>query len=479
MNSLAIPWARSGDRQYSSPASLLLKMRAGEAPEAAPALLDVNQRVVEPARRLDGGPVDRIVRSFAGGLRAARLHASAANAMSPGLRHCDYDETEELSGVARTFLLRVAPGTPVGQLCENLSQVSTVESVSPNYISTTPFSLGSGEVDPAGPEAWLPRMQVNLPQALAIERGDSSVLVGLIDSGISKNHEELAGAFRSGYDTVRLTPFDVAPGIKLLGDHDFKDTDPTDQFVGHGMGCAGIIGGRGVRMPAGLGGAVQIIPMRALAAAQLPEKDEAVGVGAISDLDMAMKLAVDLKATVINMSFGTDDRALHESSPRPHSDVINYALSRGCILVAASGNNGQETAYWPAAYPDVIAVGAVDETDSPAAFSTRGNHVALCAPGSRVLTTALNGYQFATGTSFAAPFVSAAAALLASRAARRAVPMTAHLAREILVRTARPFAGGVEHSGCGAGILDAAAALRALDERIDQVHQTDGERHAA
>ena len=217
--------------------------------------------------------------------------------------------------------------------------------------------------------------------------------------------------------------------------------------------------------------------MRALGAAKLPDKDQPVGLGAISDLDMAMKRAIDLGAKVINASFGTEDRALHPSSPRPHRDVVDYAMARGCILVAASGNNGAETRYWPAAYPEVIAVGAVNAGGRPAAFSTRGPHVALCAPGERILTADLSGYQYATGTSFAAPFVSATAALLVSRAARRAVPLTGPTVKDIIVRSAQPFAGGAPAQGFGAGILDATAALALLDARLDQATGTDGDSH--
>jgi subtilisin family serine protease len=166
------------------------------------------------------------------------------------------------------------------------------------------------------------------------------------------------------------------------------------------------------------------------------------------------------------MSFGTDDASLAPSSPKPHQDVVAYALSRGCVLVAASGNNGQETRYWPAAYPGVIAVGAVDDKRRPTSFSTRGDHVSLCAPGERVLTAGLEGYQAATGTSFAAPFVAAAAALLCARAARRASPIDGQVVAELLTRSAQPFAGPPV-AGCGAGILDAAAALVALDAFID------------
>ena len=169
-----------------------------------------------------------------------------------------------------------------------------------------------------------------------------------------------------------------------------------DRFVGHGMSCAGIIAAKGKHMPAGLGGASRIIPMRALAAAKLPGKDQAVGLGAISDLDMAMKIAIDLGAKVINMSFGTDDSALAPGSPKPHADIVDYALARGCILIAASGKQRTgKPVYWPAAYPGVIAVGAVNAARTPTRFSTRGRHVALCAPGDKILTTGLEGYQFA------------------------------------------------------------------------------------
>ena len=102
----------------------------------------------------------------------------------------------------------------------------------------------------------------------------------------------------------------------------------------------------------------------------------------------------------------------------------------------------------------------------PTGFSTRGDHVALCAPGQKILTASIDGYQTASGTSFAAPFVTAAAALLVSRSYRRARPIDAAMVRRLLVETAQPFAGSFE--GCGAGILDAAAALTALDREIDQ-----------
>jgi subtilisin family serine protease len=166
------------------------------------------------------------------------------------------------------------------------------------------------------------------------------------------------------------------------------------------------------------------------------------------------------------MSFGTPDSALAQDDPRPHTEVVRYALARGVLLVAASGNSGNEERYYPAAHEDVIAVGAVDDSLSPCSFSTRGEHVALCAPGRDIWTCGLEGYACVSGTSFAAPFVAAVCALMLAHAQSRAWPLDPQTAREILVESARPFARAQGVSGCGAGVLDAAAALTLLDQRI-------------
>jgi subtilisin family serine protease len=115
----------------------------------------------------------------------------------------------------------------------------------------------------------------------------------------------------------------------------------------------------------------------------------------------------------------------------------------------------------------VIAVGSVDLQGHPSTFSTRGEHVALSAPGESVVSSSLHGYSRVTGTSFAAPSVTAAAALLVSRALRRAHSVELGDVKRILCESAQPWAAGFG-SGSGAGILDAHAALRQLDGEIDQ-----------
>lgn len=459
---LAMPWA-PGQRGYCAPRSVVVKMALGEAPESVPVSADVRTGQLPAARALDGGAVDRIVRHFAGGVRVTRVHAAAATLTTPGTRHLRFNDREHVFGLARVFRIDVPAGTPIGHLVDSLSQLPSVEAAWPNYLTTAPFG-DAGEAPSDG--AWQPWEAIHAAEALAYEPGDPAVIVAIVDTGIVSHHPDLP-AVRAGYDTVQLGRTDLASGLQLLGDEKDVDTKPEDRFVGHGTACAGIIGAVGLGMPPGVAGTTQLLPMRALGAARFPGKAQAVGVGAITDLDMAVKMAVDLEAKVINMSFGTDDAALDPSGPKPHADVVAYALDRGCVLVAASGNSYGEATYWPAAYPGVIAVGAVGADGTPCAFSTRGAHVAVCAPGERIRSLALTGYQEVTGTSFAAPFVAATAALLVARAQRRATAIDSRIVRTLLAGSAAPFRGS-SAAGCGAGVLDAAAALRALDRWLDQ-----------
>ncbi len=466
------PWAhRSG--AYALPTSLLVRLKLGEVPEAIPAALDVRRKVVEPATALGHRAFDRVASAFGTSLRLSRLHAAASALRSIGLRHRGYSEAEEISGVSRVLRVDVAPGTHVGSMAISLMQLDLVESAIPNYVTTVgldgPDAIGSDD----GNDGWDARDLVNAQRALAYEAGDGNVVVGVVDSGLALDHPEFPDRLRRGYDTVQLGRGEMACGIELLGDNQGADTNPADRYVGHGTGCAGIIGGDGFAMPPGLGGACRILPIRSLGAARFPGRPKAVGVGALSDLDMGLVLAVQLGAQVVNCSFGTEDDALEPGAPKPHSEAVEYATARGCTLVAASGNSGDGRVYWPAADRRVIAVGSVALDRSVSSFSTYGDHVAICAPGERVRTAALDdGYQYATGTSFAAPFVSGAAALLIARAQARSAALDPATIKSLLVESATPHRSDVP-PGNGAGVLDAARALEMLDAALDADETTE------
>ncbi len=457
MNAAALP-----DRL---PRRLLLTLRLGETPDHVPPPRYARKAGVALAESIDGGPIDRILKHHGDALGAAYLHAPRALRANGRPR---FDDIEQLSGVARVLRVRVAKDGGMPALVDALAQLTNVERVSVDRCCRTPFDAGSTrpaqDVDP-----MLTREQIRLTQALGYEPGDPAIIIGLADSGVVLTHGEFENRLRRGFDTVDLDDA-AAAGARLYGDDHGADDDPTDE-VGHGTGCAGIIAAHGSSMPTGAAGLCSLTPARVLGTALGPN-DRRLAIGALTNIDAGMKRLIDLGVKIINMSFGTPTSALRTDDPLPHTEIVAYALARGVILIAASGNSGIEERYYPAAHDGVIAVGAVDADDRPSKFSTRGDHVALCAPGRDILTCGLDGYQHATGTSFAAPFAAAICGLLVARAERRAYALAPSECRDILIASARPF-GAAKIEGCGGGVLDALAALQLLDAHIDEAKHGD------
>jgi subtilisin family serine protease len=458
------------------PRHLLVTLHLGEMPEHIPAWRAIARYDVAPAESIDGGVIDRLLRQHGGALRCARVHSARSPRSTAVTGARRFDDVEQLSGVARVLRIEVQQEHALHELVQALRQVPTVESALPEHLSFAPLdaqTFGQAAADsktaPAydPKEAWGPRELIRLPLALGYTQGDPLVIVGLVDTGVMAQHLALpASAMRRGFDTVDLDPSMVG-GLELVGDHHRRDEEPNDD-VGHGTGCAGILRADGLDLPPGAAGLCSLLPVRVLAAAL--QGTRRVGVGSIANIDAGMKRMIDLGVKVINMSFGTAEGQLPPGGALPHLEVVRYALARGVILVAASGNSGLSERYFPAAHEGVIAVGAVNARAEPSHFSTRGEHVALCAPGEGIWTCGLdgqgNGLQRANGTSFAAPFVSGACALLAARADARAWPLNGADARSLLMGSCRVH-NRADTVGCGAGVLDVLAALRALDAAID------------
>ncbi|MCW8880443.1 MAG: S8 family serine peptidase [Kangiellaceae bacterium] len=452
---------------------LLLTLSLGEMPESMPSLRACEKYGVHQCSKIDGGPIDRILRNFGGYARACRLHNSRTRVSERphvcGARR--FDEAEQISGVARVLRIEIQDTTKLPFLINALEQVPVVESVRSDQICIAPFysedltPIESSDNSVNEVQSWRSRELVRLPQALGFEPGDPSVVIGLADTGVLAAHNEFSQGLRRGFDTVDLTQAMVG-NLQLVGDNSRFDESPADE-VGHGTGCAGILNAQGFRLPPGIAGNCGLTPVRVLGAGLSNQRR--IGIGALSNIDAGMKRLIDLNVKVINMSFGTAKASLNEHTPPPHKEVVDYALSRDVILVAASGNSGIEEEYFPAAHPGVISVGAVDDYGNPCQFSTQGDHVALSAPGKRIWTSGINGYQRVSGTSFAAPFVAGVCALMASYALKRALPFNFYDAAKVLIESARPFSqSGVE--GHGAGVLDALGALQTLSSKLNS-HQ--------
>ncbi|MFJ8490256.1 type VII secretion-associated serine protease mycosin [Streptomyces sp. NPDC094038] len=259
----------------------------------------------------------------------------------------------------------------------------------------------------------------------------AGVTVAVVDTGVNARHPDLAGRVLPGTDATRQ----AADGRIDLS---------TDS---HGTSVAGVVAGSGGagRGMAGLAPRATVLPVRVSA-------DNAADPLALA---RGIVYAADHGAAVINVSMVT-------TTPDPQvRDAVAYARRHDIVVVAAAGNNGREgnPVTYPAAFPGVVAVSGTTRDGGSWAAGESGSYIALAAPAVDIYSTRNSGgYLTADGTSYSAPYVSAAAALL--RAAYPAENAGQIIAR--LIGTAdRPGGGSGRDDRFGYGIVDPLKALRA------------------
>lgn len=456
--------AAARHRTLARPGYLLLTLTAGEGRCRAPAHLDVLVGAARPATALTGGRVDRVL-GGAGAFRTASVFPARRNLTRVGARGDGYDELEERCGLSRTYRVQVADPARTAAVVQRLRELPTVESAAlEQLVRTDSVDLAPHpDLDTPHPDALAPYRMVHSPAALALEPGDERVTLAVVDTGVALGHPEFQRKLLSGYDVVELGLGALTGDTMLIGDSHGRDFSPADD-VGHGSHVAGIASAQGWRIPPGVGGRSLLLPIRVLAGARIAGSPAVTGVGAVGDIDAGLKVAIDLGAQVINMSFGTPAGVLDPDAPPPHREAVAYARSTGCVLIAAAGNAGTDEPFYPAALPGVIAVGSVGPGLTRSPFSSYGDHLALAAPGEHIVGVGRRGYDDNSGTSFAAPFVSGAAALLLAHARRRARRLTPDEVAGLLRASAQPTDAPAPE--VGAGVLDITAALTALDRLL-------------
>ncbi len=236
------------------------------------------------------------------------------------------------------------------------------------------------------------------------------VTVAVIDSGLNLDHNDVpAKVARGRYYFYREEPGGryqyTVNGVTKNYNYYSNDYVLDDLPNGHGTMVSGIIAANkdnGIGI-AGAAPGVTLMPVRCFT-----NTPGHLG-GYVSNLISGVTYAMNNGANVINMSWGiaNDSAALRR--------VITQAANQGCILIAAVGNDGNSRVQYPAAWDNVIGVGATDKSGYLADYSQRNDSVAVCAPGSQVwsLSNSSNDlYRQNNGTSFSAPLVAACAALL-------------------------------------------------------------------
>ena len=309
------------------------------------------------------------------------------------------------------------------------------EHIEPNYIYTARLRPN----DPDYRKQWNMR-DIGVEAAWDTTTGQG-VTVAVIDTGVSRVPDLQKTQFVRGYDFV-------------------NDREQANDDFGHGTHVAGTIAQStnnqyGV---AGIAFDANLMPLKVL---------DASGAGTVSDIAEAIRFAADNGADVINLSLGGagDSQVLAEA--------VEYAYRKGVVLIGAAGNEGRNSASYPARYPHVVAVAATGPTGEKASYSNFGAGVDIAAPGGDIQQggpsggilqntlnpeTAESVFASFQGTSMAAPHVAGVAALIKSTGVEDPDTII-----NIIQASARADQNDTLNH-FGAGHLDAAAAVDMADK---------------
>ena len=315
-------------------------------------------------------------------------------------------------------LFRIVDRRPVDTVRREFAADGSVRSVQLNFRY---FLQEAKKPAIEGDAAQYAVAQLRLPQAHTLARG-MNVTIAVINSGVDAKHPELANSVSDSFDALGSSE---GPHV-------------------HGTGIAGAIVAHARLM--GSAPEARLLAIRAFGAGSKGAQSTSYVI--LRGLDYAAEHG----AQIINMSFAGPKDPLIERG-------IAATASRGILMVAAAGNAGAKSPpLYPAANPNVIAVGGTDAQEKLFAASNRGNHIALAAPGADIFLPAPDEkYQITSGTSFSAAYVSGVAALMLERNPA----LKPNDVRAILTRTARDLGVPGRDDQFGAGRADAFAAVTA------------------
>lgn len=230
---------------------------------------------------------------------------------------------------------------------------------------------------------------IQAPDGWNLTHGVPKVKIAILDTGIDKNHPDLASKVEKWVN--------------------FSNSNTSDDLYGHGTHVAGIAAAKTNNKlgMAGLGWESRLLSVKVL-------NDN--GGGYLSRVADGIKWAADNGAKVINLSLGTSKRPWGSTL----ENAVKYAWKKGVVLACAAGNNGSQSRSYPAYYKNCLAIAATDLNDQKPSWSSYGSWVDIAAPGDKIFSTFPNhsskmgvkNYGYASGTSMATPHVAGLAALL-------------------------------------------------------------------
>jgi len=372
-------------------------------------------------------------------------------------------------GSGELVKFKIPAGKTVTEMIDYFSQKPGIKYAEPNYYvysQSIPNDERYDEFDSNNNRSIIQwgSIAANLEAAWDEQKYSNSVTVAVLDSGIIPDHEDFSDdRLVSGANLVGDSGGNTDPR-NYTANTDIRDRTTEADGGSHGTHVAGIIGAltNNTTGVAGVSWGINLMPVKVLDDTQS---------GTTFDVAEGIYYAVDNDADVLNMSLGADLDS--NNLPTHLTEAVEFADSRDKILIGASGNNGSSSVLYPAAYPEVIAVGAVDINNQQASYSNYGSNLDVVAPGgdfdvdTGILSTwgyfengtfYTNEYTEMEGTSMSAAYVSGAAALLLEAG------VSPENVRRRLTSTAVDLGAEGKDSEYGYGMIDIYGAL--LNQKI-------------
>lgn len=307
------------------------------------------------------------------------------------------------SGLQNIYKIKLKPGSNIWHEINRLQQLDIIEYAEPIFQSEFLFTPNDPQANPTnGQQDYL--SVIKAYEGWQIDQSDSSIVIGIVDSGVNMNHEDLGNIAFNYADPINGVDDDGDGYLDNFYGWDLADNDnnPTADGIPHGSlvtGMSSATTNNGIGM-AGTGFKSRYLPVKIFATNPQSFTDGFEGI----------VYAADHGCSIINLSWKSG------SNSKYGQDIINYAvLEKDVVVVAAAGNTHQELDVYPASFDNVLSVGASDINDNLASWATYSHFIDIMAPGDNVYTTKNDGgYGTDTGTSLSAPLVAGAAALVRS-----------------------------------------------------------------
>ncbi|MNK68856.1 Thermophilic serine proteinase precursor [compost metagenome] len=368
------------------PNNLVIKFKEGTR-------LDIATQSAEKELSANGISLTLLEPIFNSGAKASQASTNDKGFHFENYYHAKYQGNAKIETVINTLL-----------------QNESIAYVEPSYIHSTWYTPNDASY---GSQFYLP--QVKAPQAWDVLKNSSNVIIGIVDSGSETTHPDLAANIYyntadpingidddgDGYiDNYAGWDFCGASATTMIGDNDPNVKSHGAEHGVHVSGIASAASDNGV-------GVASLAYNAKLLIVKTGADDNGTSIYKGYE---GIKYAADKGAHIINCSWGG------AGGGQFGQEMVNYAISKGCLVVAAAGNSGDDNPVYPAAFEGVLAVANVNPNDTKYSGSNYGTYVDLSAPGQGIYNTIYNNsYGYYSGTSMSAPLVSSAAALVKAK----------------------------------------------------------------